>query len=147
MQERMGDFSDWKTASGALIPIYDPATTTFVNGVAQRQQFMGCNGTTPNVICPTDPRLANSLATKWLNYFPTPTSPGPVNNWLSPTAALDYYTKRNMATLRFDEYLGDKDHIAVSYYKLYYPPVYYSQLPLPISNDYYCLLCRNALSR
>src|SRR2546430_4789565 len=42
LAERQGDFSDWGS------PIYDPVT---------HQQFMGCNCTTPNVICSTDPRL------------------------------------------------------------------------------------------
>ena len=44
---------DWTDPNtGALIPIYDPAT---------HQQFMGCDGTTPNVICPDDPRLQKAL--------------------------------------------------------------------------------------
>jgi hypothetical protein len=147
MQEREGNFSDWKSATGALIPIYDPATTTIVSGVVHRQQFMGCDGNTPNVICPSDPRLQNSLAKQWFQYLPTPTSAGPVNNYLVPTSPLTYYTKRNNALLRFDEYLGEKDHISGSYWHQHYPPVYYSELPVQLSNDYYCNLCRDKLGR
>src|SRR6266576_5201695 len=64
LAERQGDFSDWGN------PIYDPAT---------HQQFMGCDGTTPNVICATHPRLQNSLAKQWFQFLPNPTSPGAQN--------------------------------------------------------------------
>src|SRR3989440_1395708 len=71
LAERQGDFRDWiDPDTGALIPIYDPAT---------QQQFMGCNGNTPNVICSTDPRLQNSLAQQWFQYLPTLTSTGALN--------------------------------------------------------------------
>ena len=91
--ERAGDFRDWVDSNGNLIPIYDPATTTAnpsfdsskaitnLNTPFFRQQFMGCDGHTPNVICPSDPRLANSLAPQWLKYLPSPNLPGPVNNY------------------------------------------------------------------
>jgi hypothetical protein len=45
MAERNGDFS----ALG--VNIYDPSTGS---SATTRTQFMGCNGTTPNVICPTE---------------------------------------------------------------------------------------------
>jgi hypothetical protein len=45
MAERSGDFS----ALG--VNIYDPSTGS---SATTRTQFMGCNGTTPNVICPTE---------------------------------------------------------------------------------------------
>ena len=77
IKERQGDFSDWvDPATGNLIPIYDPATTrpnpTFnpnqpvsaLNEPYLRDQFMGCNGDTPNVICATDPRL--ELPGQWM---------------------------------------------------------------------------------
>jgi hypothetical protein len=34
-----GDFHNWVNAGGKLIPIYDPATTTLVNGAYQRQPY------------------------------------------------------------------------------------------------------------
>lgn len=37
--QRGGDFSQSLTAAGALRPIYDPMTTTFVDGQVNRQQF------------------------------------------------------------------------------------------------------------
>jgi hypothetical protein len=85
MQERTGDFRDWVDSNGNLIPIYDPATLRpnpsfdpsqspgLKNLPYLRNQFMGCDGNTPNVICPSDPRLANSLAAAWFKYIPPPT--------------------------------------------------------------------------
>ncbi len=53
MQERAGDFRDWRDAAGNLIPIYDPATLrSDGQGGFIKDQFMGCDGNTPNVICP-----------------------------------------------------------------------------------------------
>ena len=51
LAERNGDFRDWRDAAGNLIPIYDPATLDSRRPVL-KQQFMGCDGHTPNVICP-----------------------------------------------------------------------------------------------
>ena len=64
LAERNGDFSQFFDAKGSLIKIYDPQTG---------QQFMGCNGDQPNVICPSrfDP-LSQSL----LQYIPKPNATG-----------------------------------------------------------------------
>ena len=82
LKERQGDFSDWVDSSGKLIPVYDPATTRPnplfdpnhqvgpSNMPFFRDQFMGCDGKTPNVICPFDPRLQNSLAQQWFKFLP-----------------------------------------------------------------------------
>jgi len=60
--ERAGDFSQTFDKNGKLIPIRDPKTG---------QQFMGCDGKTPNVICPNDPRIDPNMQ-KLLNIFPLP---------------------------------------------------------------------------
>jgi hypothetical protein len=117
MQERQGDFSDWKDANGNLIPVYDPATTRIVNGQIVRDQFMGCNGTQPNVICATDPRLQSSLASGWLKYLPTPTSGGPLNNYQPPAVPAFISSDANFLNMRFDEYVGDNDHFTVTIFK------------------------------
>jgi hypothetical protein len=109
LKQRQGDFSDWRDEStGALIPIYDPAT---------RQQFMGCDGNTPNVICPTDPRLQNSLAKQWLKYLPEPTNSRTTMNYLAPAQPGGFTADANILNLRFDQYIGDKEHFMVSIYK------------------------------
>jgi hypothetical protein len=54
LRKRNGDFRDWRDAAGNLIPIYDPATIQSSRRQRVHQgQFMGCDGHTPNVICPT----------------------------------------------------------------------------------------------
>jgi hypothetical protein len=93
-QERTGDFSDWVDSQGNLIPVYDPATTRAnpnYNPAGPdmrpflRDQFMGCNGSQPNVICATDPRLQNSLANQWVKLLPAPTFAGLASNYVVPT--------------------------------------------------------------
>jgi|HubBroStandDraft_1064217.scaffolds.fasta_scaffold01018_11 hypothetical protein len=51
--ERNGDFSAFLTLPppASPVPIFDPSTGS---NAATRTQFMGCNGTQPNVICPTE---------------------------------------------------------------------------------------------
>jgi Carboxypeptidase regulatory-like domain len=72
-----GDFRNWVDQNGKMLPIYDPATTrpnpNFNSGAPIsesnprfiRDQFMGCDGKTPNVICPG---RISPLAQNYLNY-------------------------------------------------------------------------------
>lgn len=59
-----GDFSKFVDSNGNLIPIYDPQTG---------QQFMGCGGNQPNVICPT---RIDPLSASLLKYIPAPNATG-----------------------------------------------------------------------
>src|SRR5262252_4256871 len=119
LAERQGDFSDWG------IPIYDPAT---------RQQFMGCDGTTPNVICANDPRLQNSLADQWFQYLPNPTSPGPLRNYLAPAQPAFLGTDAYSVMEKVDQFLGSKDHISEMFYYKYLPQTTFTSLPETISD-------------
>ena len=74
LPQRSGDFSQTKSAAGAVIAIYDPATTQLVAGKNTRTQFPG------NVI--PQSRL-DPVAMKALNYWPLPdrappASPAPI---------------------------------------------------------------------
>src|SRR5262245_20107956 len=134
LKERRGDFSDWTDAKGDLIPIYDPATTRIdENGRIVRNQFMGCDGKTPNVICPDDPRLKNSLASQWLKFLPDPTFPGTTNNFLAPAQPAIFGSDANVLNMRFDQYLGDKDHFMATIYKRYNFPQDNTRLPPQLS--------------
>ena len=127
LKERVGDFSDWVDGTGKLIPVYDPATTRPLDptkplsaGNVIRDQFMGCDGKTPNVICPTDPRLQNSLAKQWIQYLPNPTFSGTQNNYVVPIpfsnlggSSVDH---KSLPTLKIDYYIGEKDHFAAILY-------------------------------
>ena len=119
LKEREGDFTDWRDASGNLIPIYDPATTRRdpATGNLIRDQFMGCDGRTPNVICPSDPRLQNSLAKQWFRYLPTPTNSSPLNNYTLPvplTGTVNGDTK--LWDMRIDHLIGDNDRFFVTWH-------------------------------
>ena len=104
---------------------------------------MGCNGSQPNVICASDPRLVNSLAQQWFQYLPTPTFPGALNNFVSPVANSDISGAgtdyRQNYDIRIDDYLGQKDHVAVTLH--YHDTVFLkvNTLPVPISNDSFLL--------
>jgi hypothetical protein len=129
LKERAGDFSDWRDASGNLIPIYDPATTRVVNGVVVRDPFPG------NVI---PANRIGSLAKQWLQYLPQPTNDNPLNNYLEPTAVPDTILgDSNYFFGRFDTYIGQKDHIHVSLWHQRAPAKFYSHLPHELSSDSY----------
>jgi len=134
LQERQGDFRDWRDASGNLIPIYDPATLhQDANGNWTKDQFMGCDGKTPNVIC--QDRIS-PLVQPWLAALPTPTSAGALNNFLAPPipdsilADTDYYMWRL-------DVQGSTDHVFASFWHQTAPPKFYSQLPQAIANESY----------
>ncbi len=117
---RQGDFSQWPN------PIYDPDTTqvnpaynpslptSASNLPYTRQQFMGCNGTTPNVICATDPRLADSLAQGWLKFLPMPTSTALSANYAAPISTT--HTGVIQWDIRGDQYIGDRDHVMATWH-------------------------------
>ena len=126
MQERQGDFTDYKDAEGNLIPIFDPATTrvnpnydpnatlSLANNPFLRDQFMGCGGSQPNVICSTDPRLAASPAQSWLKYLPAPNLPGILNNYTPPNPPTgSVNADSTVIDIRADHYVGDSDHVSV----------------------------------
>jgi hypothetical protein len=113
-----------------LIPVYDPATTaanpnfnsslppSATNQPYLSQQFMGCTGNQPNVICSTDSRLVNSLAAQWFKYTPTPNLPGIINNYAGPAVSAATYgtgiSHRGALVFRIDHYMGEKDHFAAT---------------------------------
>ncbi len=143
-QERQGDFSDWPA------PIYDPATTkvnpnynpslpiSSTNLPETRQQFMGCNGNQPNVICQTDPRFANSAATAWLKYLPMPNLPGVVDNYTPPTPITGTVNADStVLDIKGDMYWRDLDHFTVTVH--YFGSFGNAEhvLPIQIDNDSY----------
>ncbi|MBM3726053.1 MAG: TonB-dependent receptor [Acidobacteria bacterium] len=150
-KQRIGDFSDWTDARGNLIPVYDSATTrrnpnynsslptSAQNLPFLRDQFMGCDGKSPNVICASDSRLRNSLANGWLKYLPTPTFQTPLNNYVAPLA----YSNSGGAPLNYrmaydgkiDHYIREKDRISVVLH--YHAPIYskLSYLPPQLANE------------
>ncbi len=148
MKERGGDFSDWTDTDGNLIPVYDPATTRLNskfdpnlpdgpnNQRYLRDQFMGCDGRTPNVICSSDPRLQNSMAKGWLQFLPQPTFPGPRNNYVvpQPISATVFADSTNL-NIRVDQYWHDRDHFYVTVNYRGSTPSQVSELPPQLSTQ------------
>ena len=96
-----GDFSEWP------FPIFDPATTRPDGaGGFVRDQFMGCGGTTPNVICPArfDP-----VAARALQFIPAPDFPGVFNNRVSRAFRP---TDEDTWSFKIDHRLSDKHRLS-----------------------------------
>jgi hypothetical protein len=127
MRERAGDFSDWRDAGGNLIPIYDPATTRVLpDGTVTRDPF-------PGNIIPAD--RISPLAQEWLQYLPTPTRDGPLNNYTGLSVPDDALIDSNYLFGRLDTYIGQKDHVAVSLWHQRNPKTFYSVLPRELANE------------
>ncbi len=104
--QRTGDFSQTTTSSGALIKIYDPATTLpnpALPGSYIRAQF-------PNNQIPAS--RISPIATNLMQYYPLPNLPGNTNNYA--VAA----TRANTATKyygRIDESIGANNRLFFRY--------------------------------
>jgi carboxypeptidase family protein len=135
LRERTGDFTDWRDQNGNLIPIYDPSTIRpDGRGGFLKDQFMGCNGNQPNVICPS---RINPIVKAWLDALPTPTSDGPTNNYLAPPIPDTILGNSDYYLFRYDLQLGSKDRMFASFWHQQAPPKFVSTLPQAIANETY----------
>ncbi|MGH9372856.1 MAG: carboxypeptidase regulatory-like domain-containing protein [Vicinamibacterales bacterium] len=135
LRQRTGDFSDWRDAGGALIPIYDPLTLRpDGRGGFIKDQFMGCDGNSPNVICPN---RVSPLARTWLDALPNPTSGGPLNNYLGPAIPDTILGNSDYYMGRFDLQIGNSDHIFTSVWHQRAPAKFVSVLPQAIASETY----------
>ena len=114
-----GDFSDlqyYNLSTGSMQPIilYDPLTTTVVNGVPSRTPFPTINGKINQI--PTNRLSPYALAL--LQYYPAPnTTPTPqstsyTRNYVAPDPTTDTY--RN-ALIKVDQVIGSKDRVSLRY--------------------------------
>jgi hypothetical protein len=106
MAERNGDFSAFLSLSTPVL-IFDPSTG---DTATTRTQFMGCNGTTPNVICPTE---FSKVATNFNNLLPPASmyaNQGLGNNFL---AGLPFGLNNFTTTGRLDYVMGAKHSMSI----------------------------------
>lgn len=115
MQERSGNFSDLG------IPIYDPTTETIVNGVISRTPYPG------NQIPVSE---QSKLAQQWMQFLPTPTSPGPFNNFLGTPVPNGILGSTDLFLYKIDHNWGEKDHIYVTIWRQKNPPNNQCSLPV-----------------
>jgi len=103
---RTGDFSNLLSASGAQIPIYDPATTQpDGSGGFVRTPFPG-NKIPASLISPVSAKIAALL--------PNPDLPSQTNNWYNKTGAYPFFnTFTSLAKL--DHSVSTKQKISVTY--------------------------------
>jgi hypothetical protein len=97
VEQRKGDFSKTFDNRGALMPIYDPLSTTLVGNRYVRTQFPG------NVI-PSD--RINAVGAKIANTYPAPniTTPG------STAWQNNFYFASNVGRFDFQNYVARIDH-------------------------------------
>jgi hypothetical protein len=108
-----GDFRDYKTVSGQLITIYDPATGRNVNGTWVRDPIQ-CNGVL-NVICP---ERINPIAQKLLSFYPKPNNVTPTSDpWRDNYADIPNIANDKFKNwiFKIDQNLGEKDKIFFRY--------------------------------
>ncbi len=106
LAERSGNFSGLVQSNGQPIGIYDPLTTTLVNGQNIRTQF-------PGNIIPAN-RL-NPVGLALLNFIPLPNAPGTstgLNNFIVPSYNKVGYT---IGIGRVDHYLSDKERVSARF--------------------------------
>lgn len=103
-----GNFSNWRGTDGALIPVYDPATTrSDGRGGFIRDPF-------PNNIIPAD-RLS-PLARRIAAYFPAPNFPGLLRNYVSPGTEPKKRIE-DAYLLKFDHNIGTKNRMSFTWNK------------------------------
>src|SRR6266542_4169223 len=123
-----GDFSDYRTATspafpnGQLIKIFDPATGREVTDpkdptkkIWVRDQFMGCDGMHPNVICPN---RINPIAQKLLAFYPKPNNVSPGSEpWRSNFADIPNIANDKFKNwiFKIDQNIGEKDKVFFRY--------------------------------
>ena len=92
---------------------------------------MGCDGNTPNVICPS--RISPSV-NPWLAGLPTPSSAGPTNNYLGNAIPDTILGNTSYYMGRYDLQIGNKDHafLASGIRRRGEVPL---QLPQPIASE------------
>lgn len=104
---RNGDFSSLRDATGAVIPIYDPASTQADgSGSFKRDPFPG------NVI----PKARfSSAASQMIALMPTPDIANATSlNWYNRTGTWPYLDTW-VSTMKFDHSLSDKQKVSVTY--------------------------------
>lgn len=105
LQQRAGDFSDARTASGQQINIFNPFSLVNVNGNMVRTPFPG------NVIPKS---MMDPIALKAASYYPNPNQPGNantfVNNWYGQGVDLTYNTQLEV---KGDHNFTDKTRISM----------------------------------
>ncbi len=105
--QRQGDFSDTRNAAGAVIPIFDPATTRVEGGRTVRTQFAG-NKVLTNRLDP--------VAVKLLQFYPLPNqAPSNATGANNYSANYQQILTRNNYTAKVDHSFTERDRVNFRY--------------------------------
>ena len=118
--EKSGDFSNFVDSNDNLIPIYDPTTG---------QQFMGCAGNQPNVICPN---RIDPLSATLLQYIPNPnttgTNYGLQDNMNPVIKSVPYQTQASGITLNHQ--ISQSQNVGFTWWRNHYYVVQEEDAPI-----------------
>lgn len=121
--ERLGDFSQTRNASGAVVPIYDPSTTVGTGTTATRTQFSG-NRISPGQL--------NAIGVALAQYYPLPNAPSLGVNIYRRNAPQRIDSKNGIA--RGDFQVSQKDSVFVRYAHTITATANEAALPAPAAN-------------
>lgn len=103
---RRGDFSNFRDASGNVIPVYDPTTTRTVNGTLVRDPFPG------NII---PGNRISAVSRRIVDLMPAPDLPAAqVNNWFNRTGNAPRFDSF-VSTVKGDHSISDRQKVSVTY--------------------------------
>ena len=129
LNDRQGNFSNLKDASGNLIPLYYPIVTDPTNPLYPYSGQLIPN----NIIDPTIfAKIEDPIAKAWVAAMPTPTNSGELNNYLAPIGNQNA-SLENIYMTREDFSFRDSDHFYFSFWRQYTSPTTSSYLPKAIS--------------
>ena len=97
---------------------------------------MGCNGNTPNVICPSDPTVTKFSGQAVVPVPADPTFSGPLNNYVAPP--IPNFTSANgtrLIDVRVDHYVGNSDQVFGTFHYRRFPSRDITTLPKPIATE------------
>lgn len=118
---RTGDFSSLVNSKGQSVTIYDPATTSVVNGVTTRNLFPA------NQIPLT---RFSAVSKNILPLLPAPTNTSLLNNFLALGLTS---VNRDQVDFKFDHNFSDRNRLNVFFYEGQYPATNPAQLPGAVS--------------
>ena len=95
---------------------------------------MGCDGRTPNVICPS---RINPIVRAWLDALPNPTSDGPLNNYLGPADPRHDPRQLRLLPGPLRPAVRRSDHMFASFWHQRAPAKFESVLPQSIAYESY----------
>lgn len=121
---RNGDFSSLVNATGQPVTIYDPSTTTTVNGVATRSPFAN------NQVPASD---FSAVSKNIIPLLPLPTNSNLLDNYQAVGRTI---ANADQIDFKVDQIFSDRNHLGVFYYENWHPVTNPAEIAGPASAAY-----------